>query len=243
MCYDIAAKKSSYIKQALRFGYNESEIEQMFNETSLPIYHASGFSHPILPIFSHSKIIPAVWGLLPFWAKDRKLMNKTLNARSETLHEKNAYKNVVNNRCIIVIDGFFEHHHYNGLTYPFYISHTNKEPIFLAGLFSNWTDNITGEIICTFTIITTKANSLLQQLHNNPKLSFGPRMPLILNNRFAQLWLQLDLSKQDINSLFQSYPSNALQYYTVRRLRGKAYIGNVPEILEPVIYPELVFNV
>jgi len=244
MCYDISAKKRSFKKQAKRLGYSENEIEKIIKQTFLPLYHSSGFSHPVLPLINSNSLNIGTWGLLPHWAKtvDTKLMNRMLNARSETMHEKKSYRPVINNRCIVVVDGFYEHHHYKNKTYPFLISHAENEPICLAALYSNWTDKSTGEVITTFTIITTKGNSLLKKLHNNPELSFGPRMPVILNDSFVSLWLQTDLSKEDTLAMIQPFPSNALQYHTVDRLRGKAYMGNIAAIVEPIKYPELVFN-
>jgi len=238
MCYDISLKRRSFKKQAAQHGYSDKEIEDMLRKTDLPLYHSSGFAHPVLPILTSNEMLPGTWGLLPFWAKNKQYMSRTLNARSETMHEKESYKGVVNNRCIIVVDAFYEHHHYKSKTYPFLITHSNNEPLCFAGLYSNWTDKSTGEVLTTFTIITTKGNMLMTKLHNNPKLTFGSRMPVILIDDFVSLWLQKDeLSKLDALALMQPFPSDALQYHTVGRLRGKDYQGNIPGIIT-----DLVFN-
>ena len=49
------------------------------------------------------------WGLIPVWAKERKVGAKMINARAETLATKPAYKGVFKkNRCLIPMDGFYE---------------------------------------------------------------------------------------------------------------------------------------
>ncbi len=169
-----------------------------------------------------------------------KFYNKTLNARSETIFEKNSFKySAKNKRCLIVIDGFYEHHHRNGTIYPYYI-HTD-EPLILAGLWNYWKK---GEAeMQTFSIVTTKANAVMAKIHNNPKLA-GPRMPVILNDELGKKYLEINASdkagQDEVLELCQ--PSDIeLQYHTVNPLRGKARLGNVPEASEYFEYGEQGF--
>ncbi|MCK0125230.1 SOS response-associated peptidase [Gelidibacter sp. F2691] len=95
----------------------------------------------------------------------------------------------------------------------------------------------------TFSIVTTTGNQLLAKIHNNPKLKEA-RMPVILHEELADQWLaKLEGNKNHklIQELIQEYPEEELEAYTVGKLRGMAYLGNVPEISEPVKYAELVF--
>ena len=252
MCYDIKASLETQLKRALRRGDEEAvdQIrEQLLPFTDLPLYHASGFSHPRLLIYTDtSPEFPSVatWGLVPHWVQDReqgrKLWNKTLNARGETIFEKPSFRKAAHgNRCLIYVDGFYEHHHYKGRTYPFYIHRKDGEPMALAGLYSDWTDPETGEILTTFSIVTTEGNPMMARLHNNPKLA-GPRMPLILPDALAERWLaaiEEPLDEKALQELIRPLPEEALEAHTVARLRGKDYAGNVPEISEEVVYPEL----
>ena len=49
------------------------------------------------------------WGLVPFWAKDKAIGNRMINARAETLTEKPAYKDPFKKRrCIVPANGFYE---------------------------------------------------------------------------------------------------------------------------------------
>ena len=253
MCYDIKASLESQLKRALRSGNAEvaEEIrEKLLPFTDLPIYHASGFSHPRLLIYTASDPefpIVATWGLVPHWvrgqAQKNKLWNQTLNARGETIFEKPSFRRAArDNRCLIYIDGFYEHHHHRGATYPYYIYRSDRHPLILAGLYSDWSNPDTGEILTTFSIVTTEGNAMMARIHNNPKLK-GPRMPLILPEALAENWLRTiedPLDQKAIEELIRSFPEEALMAHTVSKLRGKAYPGNIPEISEEVFYPELM---
>ena len=252
MCYDIKASLEAQLNRARRNNDEQAIkeiIEKLLPLTDIPIFHASGFSHPKLFIYTDEQPIQptvASWGLVPHWVKDReqlkKLWNNTLNARGETIFDKPSFRDSARHkRCLIYIDGFYEHHHFKGKTFPFYIRGKNNEPLTLAGLWSQWRDPETGELLKTFTIVTTEGNSLLAKIHNNPKLE-GPRMPLILPSELQDEWLQPvedELDIQQIEELIGSYPAEWLEAYTVHRLRGKEYLGNVPETAEPVVYEEL----
>ena len=73
-------------------------------------------------------------------------------------------------RCILPVNGFFEHHHYKGNTYPFHITLPDNKVMNLAGMHDEWVDKETGELIKSFTIVTTPGNELMSKIHNNPKL-------------------------------------------------------------------------
>lgn len=254
MCYDIKASYEAQLKRARRKGdlVAVSEIlERLIPMTDLPIHHASGFSHPELLIYTDdSPEFPtiATWGLIPHWVKDaeqqKKFWNTTLNAKGETIFEKPSFRqSAKNNRCIIYIDGFYEHHHFNNKTYPFFIQRKNNEPLALAGLWSEWTNPETNGRITSFSIVTTSGNSLMKKIHNNPKIK-GPRMPLILPEELEDEWLYPivdELDQKKIQELIQSFPEEELKAHTVSKLRGKEYKGNVEEISNEVIYEDLKF--
>ncbi|MBD0776483.1 SOS response-associated peptidase [Maribacter sp. ANRC-HE7] len=250
MCYDIKASLEGQLAKAKKdqdYLAVEEILEKLIPFTDLPIHHASGFSHPDLLIYTdRSPNFPevATWGLVPYWVHDdeqrKKIWNSTLNARGETIFEKPAFKTAAhNNRCIIYIDGFYEHHHFKGKTYPFFVHLKNNEPMALAGLWSEYENNEGGTSI-TFTIVTTKGNSLMAKIHNNPKLKEA-RMPLLLNDTTMDTWLS-NTDQHTIEETIQPYPKNELKAHTVRRLRGKEYLGNIAEISHPFEYAELEFN-
>ena len=252
MCYDIKATYETQLKRARRKGDLAAVaeiLEKLIPFTDLPLYHASGFSHPEMLIYTaDSPEYPSVatWGLVPHWVKDeaqlKKFWNNTLNARGETIFEKPAFRESANNkRCIIYIDGFYEHHHFNKKIYPYFIHRKDEKPIALAGLWSEWINPETNGRMNTFSIVTTVGNSMMSKIHNNPKIK-GPRMPLILPDELEDEWLKPikdDLDQQKIQNLIQSYPDGELKAHTVGKLRGKDYAGNVENISDKIVYEEL----
>jgi putative SOS response-associated peptidase YedK len=254
MCYDIKASYEAQLKRAKRRGdlaAIEEIMEKLLPLTDLPIHHASGFSHPELLIYTNeSPEFPTVatWGLVPFWVEDeaqlKKFWNNTLNARGETIFEKPAFReSAKHNRCIVYIDGFYEHHHYNKKTYPFFIQRQDGEPIALAGLWSEWVNPDHGGRMNTFSIVTTKGNAMMAKIHNNPKIK-GPRMPLMLTEAAEDEWLtpfEDAKAQEKIQELVKNTPEIDLKAHTVGKLRGKSYLGNVEAISEEVIYEELEF--
>ena len=252
MCYDIKASLNAQLKRARHYGDQKAirEIEEKIVPlTDLPLFHTSGFMHPRLLVYTErSPRVPevATWGLVPHWVKDiagrKKIWNNTLNARGETVFEKPAFRDAARyHRCIIPVDGFYEHHHFKGGTYPFFIHHKDREPLSLAGVWNAWTNPETGETTNTFSIVTTEGNPMMAKIHNNPRIK-GPRMPLILPGELEDKWLQPIEDVLDIKAmedLIRPYPETKLQAYTVDRLRGKGYKGNVAEINREVRYPEL----
>ena len=119
----------------------------------------------------------------------KKQWNNTLNARGETIFKLNSFRKAANeSRCLIYIDGFYEHHHFGKQTYPFYIFKKDLSPLPLAGLYTEWTNPETHGRLLTFSIVTTTGNELLSKIHNNPKLKEA-RMPVILHEELADQWL------------------------------------------------------
>ena len=82
------------------------------------------------------------WGLIPYWADASWNRNYTLNARIETLEEKPSFKNIVNNRCLILVNGFYEWQHVGKTKIKYEIGFDN-ELFALAGLYDHWADTKT----------------------------------------------------------------------------------------------------
>jgi len=250
MCYEASQLAYRIYKDAIRLKASPEEVAylkekwEQLKEGHQALYHASGHAHPTFTVFIEKdktlELELCTWGLIPHWVKDEEqakdLWNKTLNARGESLLEKPSFKQAAENgRCVIPLDGFFEHHHKNGKTFPHFIKHKDQRSLFVAGLRSNWINPVTGEESNTCTIVTTKGNELMSHIHNNPKLN-EPRMPLVLDDVSARDWLHADTSIQE---LIQPYDKEELSAWTVKRLRGKMYVGNTEEAHKEHHYDEM----
>ncbi|HEX9260145.1 MAG TPA: SOS response-associated peptidase, partial [Acidimicrobiales bacterium] len=105
------------------------------------------------------------WGLVPSWAKDVKLGQKMINARAETLLEKNVFKAALKRRrCLVPVDGFYEWKAVPGrkAKQPYYIHRSDGEPLAFAGLWETWRDPAGGSdapVLHSATIVTVAANA------------------------------------------------------------------------------------
>lgn len=250
MCYNVKALLESQLKRARKQGYYKdiAEIQMSLDELGVKnLYQSSGFTHPKLMIYpeKESEPIVATWGLVPHWVKDNagkvQIWNNTLNARGESIFEKPSFRDAAKSkRCLLYLDGFYEHHHQEGKTYPFFINRKNNEPFPVAGLWSEWLDKENKIKLITFSIITTVGNEMMARIHNNPKLE-GPRMPVILPDELANDWIDPSRSQQELNDLLLPFPDDLLQAHTVFRIAGKEAKGNVPEAEIEYNYEELKF--
>lgn len=251
MCYNIKSLLQTQLIRArrLRREAEARELELRLKELEIPDLHqASGFSHPRMLIYTETESLPVVatWGLVPKWVKDNdqrlKLWNNTLNARAESIFEKSSFRDAANSkRCLIYLDGFYEHHHFNGKTFPFFIQRKNAEPFAVAGLWSEWTDRENKIRLISFSIVTTSGNNLMARIHNNPKLD-GPRMPVILPEELENDWISPGKSRQELSELLLPFPEELLQAHTVYRISGKDTRGNTPEAEKEYAYEELKYD-
>src|SRR5215217_569299 len=125
------------------------------------------------------------WGLVPRWSKDISMGARMINARAETLLEKPSFrKPFQSQRCLVPAGGFYEWQKQGASKQPYLIRRRDKAPIAMAGLWEHWVNPESKATLATFTIITTKANELMQPIHE--------RMPLILSPAHFDEWLASD---------------------------------------------------
>ena len=154
------------------------------------------------------------WGLIPFWAKDTSMAGRMINARSETVAEKPAFRAAYKyRRCLIPASGFYEWQKQNGHKQPYYIHHAEAQPLALAGLWEHW-QGADGSEIESCTILTTRPNDKIRPLHN--------RMPVILNTQDYEVWLHSDGQNMDeLQHLLRPAPEEALEAYPI-----STYVNN-----------------
>ncbi len=139
------------------------------------------------------ELVDLRWGLIPFWAKDIKIGNRMINARSETVAVKPAFRSSLRRkRCAVLADGFYEWRKVDGGKQPYHIHLKDHRPFVFAGLWDRWSKGPI-EPIESFTILTTSPNDKLAELHN--------RMPVILTSEAIDLWL--DPTVDDASRLTQ----------------------------------------
>ena len=112
---------------------------------------------------------------------------------------------------------------------------TSNDAFALAGIWDKWLNSKTGEMKETFSIITTRANPLLERIHNTRK-----RMPVILRRADEKKRLEKDLDKSAIDSLLEPFDATQMQACTISRLIStKRANTNVPDVMKEYAYEGL----
>jgi putative SOS response-associated peptidase YedK len=167
------------------------------------------------------------WGLIPFWAKDKNIGNKMINAKAETIAEKPSFKMAFRKkRCLVLSDGFYE---WKKITakekIPFRITLSDHSLFAMAGIWDIWKDE-KNELIHSFSIITTGANDLMSEIHH--------RMPVILDRETENIWLN-DNDENTLISLLRPYPAGKMNAFAVSKLVNSP-MNDSPVLFEPDEY-------
>ncbi len=172
------------------------------------------------------------WGLVPAWARDRSIGNRLINARSETVAEKPAFRTAYRRRrCLVPADGFYEWQRRGGTRQPWLFGLRDGSPFAFAGLWERWTapegpaptgslfGPEPGDPVETFTILTATATETVAAIHD--------RMPLILPPDAYGPWL----AGEDIP--LAPYPADDMHAYPVSTLVNRP-ANDDPRCIEPV---------
>jgi putative SOS response-associated peptidase YedK len=159
------------------------------------------------------------WGLIPSWAKDVSIGNRTLNARSETVTTTPAFRNsILTKRCLIPADGFYEWRKMGSVKQPYCFEVGEGDVFALAGLWDQW-KNPEGQIIESCTILTTTPNSVVVDMHD--------RMPVIVPPDKYDLWLDPDVNDfEAIRGILKPYDAKLMGRYPVSRKLNNSKIDD-----------------
>jgi putative SOS response-associated peptidase YedK len=169
------------------------------------------------------------WGLVPNWAKDPRIGGKLINARSETLHKRPAFRSLVRaHRAIVPVSGFYEWRQPGTgggqVKQPFYFYRSGGGPLAFAGLWDIWFD-AEGQPLRSCTIITTTANETMAPVHN--------RMPVVLPPEDWDEWLRPGpLRVKRLNELLVPAPADLLGFHPVGQAVNKA-LNDGPQLIIP----------
>lgn len=154
------------------------------------------------------KLEAVQWGLIPSWVKDLKTAKPIINARSETLLEKQTFKrSLMKRRCIIPADGFYEWKKEGKAKIPMWIHCTDNRLFGFAGIYDVW-KNAEGEKLRTFSIITCAANDSVAPVHD--------RMPVILTPEAESLWLDESIENaSELMSVLVPAPNELITMHQV----------------------------
>ena len=234
MCFTVNV---NIVKEELEERYS-SELTDRDNYRPSYYYHA--YSLPYMPVVCSGEqegIRLFRWGLIPFWVTEESeandIMMKTFNARSETISTKPAFReSFATRRCLVPVKGFFEWQHVGGRKIPWYITLGGEEIFSLAGIWDSCT--LQGGVTTnTFSVVTTRANELMAEIHNTKK-----RMPVILPATAERLWLKEGITGEAQASLMEPVSAEMLEAHTISPLITNIRADrNRPELIMPYNYP------
>jgi putative SOS response-associated peptidase YedK len=167
----------------------------------------------------------ARWGLVPFWARERSIGNRMINARGETVAAKPAFRAPFRKRrCIVPADGFYEWQKTASGKQPWYIRAASGRPLAFAGLWELWDPPEGGAPLASFAIVTTSASSFMRPLHD--------RMPVVLDAEGVDAWLDPGAPPGELQRLLAPAPEDALEAWPVSR-RVNSPFNEDPSLVAP----------
>ena len=184
MCFHSKQSKKA---QTLENRFN-AKVEEL--NLFLATEHYNAYAFPKTPVIideSPELIKHYNWGLIPKWSKDNSYRKFTINSRIETIKEKPAFRGNHHKRCLVLADGFYEWKWLDEKgknKEKHLISLPNDEPYAYGGIYSEWVDKSTGEIVNTYSIVTTEANPVVAEIHRKK------RMPIVLKQEDEKSWLE-----------------------------------------------------
>jgi putative SOS response-associated peptidase YedK len=234
MCYHLSLVQNlNYLQK--RFG---AEFED--DGSYEPSYHMAAFSSPQHAVITGEaplRIRLLEWGLIPRWVRSEEqasdVRRGTFNAKAETVLRKPSFRSsIMDRRCLVLADGFFEWRQAGGKKYPYYIRLKGADAFAIAGIWDEWKSG--GGARRTFSLLTTEANPMMARIHNTKK-----RMPAMLRREDERRWLEKGLGADDIRSMLRPYDDKEMEAWTVSRLITSKGNKNVPAVIAPFIYREL----
>ncbi|MFK7691747.1 SOS response-associated peptidase [Paenibacillus sp. HJGM_3] len=165
------------------------EVADRFSIDKVLVGYSKGDLQPSQPIpvlYAHQGetcLDMLTWGLFPCWAKD------SINAASETIHEKRGYKrNLTKWRCVIPTEAFYSELQEGKVTKTVEFKFPDHKVFGVAGLYDVW-DFPDGSKYRTCTVLTTASNRVVSE--------YSERMPVILDEASVQRWLDPTVTEMD----------------------------------------------
>lgn len=168
------------------------------------------------------------WGLVPRWAKDTSGAARMINARSETITDKPAFRDAFQRRrCLIPADGFYE---WQSITpkekQPIHFRRSDGALFAFAAIWERWKSPDTEENLLTCSLLTTRANGVVAPFHD--------RMPVLLTPEDEAVWLDAFAPEGDVLNVLRPYPESLMTSYAVSpRMNSPRH--DTPSNIVPVV--------
>jgi putative SOS response-associated peptidase YedK len=208
------------------------DVDEVVVEERTPRFNVAPTDDVLVVATSSSgarRLGEARWGLVPSWSEGPSVGARMINARSETLLEKPAFRRAfARRRCLVPADGFYEWEHdgAGGGKQPWYLTPADGGLFAFAGLWEVWRpDDDPARRLVSCTIVTTPANAAVAPLHD--------RMPAVLGRDTWVAWLDRD--NEDLgalHALLVPAPDDAVRLRRVSRAVNDVR-NDGPALLDP----------
>ncbi len=165
------------------------------------------------------------WGLVPSWAKEEKIGNKMINARSETAHVKPSFRNLMaRKRCLVIADSFYEWQKTEDGKIPKRIQLENRELFAFAGLWDKWQNG--DKTLFTCTLLTKDSDTFMKNIHH--------RMPIILPKDKEDIWIRPSFANaKEAHQFLNDIKMEPLSAYSVSDFVNNVKNNDV-QCIEPI---------
>ena len=231
-----------------RFNVQAQQPEKYIHNTNV----SHGNLAPVITNTAPQSLQFFQFGFTPSWAKKQFYM---INARGEGDFNKEddpqytGQQGIVNKpmfrkairsqRCLVVADAFIEGPKKEKLSEPYVVYLRNQQrPFALAGIWDEWVNQSTGEIVHSFAVITTVSNEVTAKIRHH-------RSPVVLRKEDEARWIQSDLPLPEVTSLLRPYTSEEMNAYPISA-DIKNPRANGLELLEPIgerVFPEYDYKI
>ena len=186
---------------------------------------APGQNNPVITLQNNQRELRFMhWGFIPSWTKNIKTTKTLINARSETVHQKPSFRDSFQaRRCLVPADGFIEWKIEGKEKAPHYISLKTKNVFAFAGIWTNWDKD--GSPVCSYSILTTQANTSLTQIYE--------RMPVIIEPSNYILWLASETDDRTLRDLFKPFSVDKITAYQISK-DINSYKNDHEDLLNPL---------
>lgn len=192
-------------------GIPKKRLEEVF-ETPTPEEYAPRYNlvpGQAIPVVASSGMGMRRWGLVPHWAKDASIGFRMINARSETVFDKPAFRDPVRSgRCLVPAQAFYEWQAGQTGKQPYAIGVDGADLFAMAGITARWQDGETGEVVDSVSILTCAPNKLMRPIHD--------RMPVILAPEAWSAWLDPSETRPEaLAGLLVPFPAVGMRAWPV----------------------------
>lgn len=213
-------------------GFTEKQVRDLFNlepeglEVRYNVAPTQDVPGVVMEAGTHKKHLEHFrWGLVPSWAKDLKIGQKLINARSETIFERPSFRDAARHRrCLIPAAGFYEWRAEKGKKQPYFFRLRDGELMAFAGLWES--KRIETGKLRTCSIVTTVPNDLVQPFHD--------RMPAVVRKEDFDRWLDPEIQvSEELLPILVPFPSDQMECFAVNPEVNKVATEG-PECVSPV---------